>query len=443
MVAANIKIFDELKFFLNTVATDAELRRMVCMDNQAFTRNRKLPFQQLVGLLINQPKRSLSVEIREFLEILKGPFSSCTKGAFSLQRTKLSPVFFHAWNKRLTDQFYDQYGKGVKRWRSFILQAVDGSAVYLIKQPKVAEYYGCQRNNASEIPMARAIQIQDILNDLTVWGNLSPINDAEPLIMAEHVHRLATDSLTIFDRGYPGYGLMYLMLNQEVPRHFVMRCQSNFNKEVVGFLSSAKSSKTVELLPGKEAIAMLREQGIIVTGTTPLKIRMVKIQLPTGETEVLLTSLYDEQLYSVKDLYQLYGLRWRIETHYNKQKNQQQLEQFSGHRVICIEQDYAASLFVGNLQSLIAKQCQPFLKQLSKKRKYRYAINNNVSWAALKNNVVRLFFENATATILLYLQKLFEQCTEPIRPGRSYARIVRYKRKKGKYQTYTNFKRAI
>ena len=126
-----------------------------------------------------------------------------------------------------------------------------------------------------------------------------------------------------------------------------------------------------------------------------------------------------------------------------KQKNQQQLEQFSGHRVICIQQDYAAGIFVANLQSLIEKQSESFLQQTNSKRKYNYHINRNVSWAALKNNIVSLFLDNKPRVILEYLQKLFEQNLEPIRPGRNYPRLVKYKRKKGMHQTYTNYKRAI
>ena len=55
---------------------------------------------------------------------------------------------------------------------------------------------------------------------------------------------------------------------------------------------------------------------------------------------------------------ELYAKRWTIEGAYNTQKNQLQIEIFSGHRVICIEQDYAAALFVANLQSILEKQCE-------------------------------------------------------------------------------------
>jgi hypothetical protein len=382
------------------------------------------------------------VEIHEFFDSLGKGMEECTKGAFSLQRGKLEPLFFKVWNKWLVDNFYHYYSDTVKRWRSFLLQAVDGSTAYLLNKPDVVKHFGTQDNQYVSIPMARIMQVHDVLNDITVWGDIFPITQSEQSILFAQVRHLAADSLTLLDRGYPSYCLMYLMLNEETPRHFVMRCRSNFNAEVTQFVRSRKTSKLVYLTADKKAIATLREHGYIVTATTTLKVRMVKITLPGGEQEVLLTSLYDEKLYSIEDLYYLYGLRWRIETTYGKQKNQQQMEQFSGHRVLCIQQDYAAGLFTANLQSLIEKQCKNYLQQLNIKRKHQYRINRNVSWASLKNNIVKLFLENNPHEILLYLQKVFERNVEPVRPGRKYERIVKQKRR-GKYQTFTNYKRAI
>lgn len=443
MVEANVKIIDELKFFLEAVSSEPAIRKLVTQSEKDFSRERKLPLERIVGMLINLPKRSLSIEIQEFFDSLGKSLESTTKGAFSLQRTKLQARFFQVWNKWLVNCFYHYYGQKVKRWRGFRLLAVDGSTVYLINKKEVIAHFGTQDNQHTAIPMARVMQIQDILNDITVWGNIGPIVESEQEIMARQVAHLYEDSVTLFDRGYPSYALMYLLLNEERPRHFVMRCKVGFNKEVKAFLGSRKTSKVVELTPTAKAIKTLRECGYIVTSATGIKVRMVKIKLSSAETEVLLTDLYDEKLYSLEDLKYLYGLRWGIETTYNKQKNQQQMEQFSGHRVICIEQDYAAGLFVANLQSLIEKQSEAYLKKIAAKRKYRYRINRNVSWACLKYNIVKLFLNNEPEEILLRLQRGFERNIEPIRPGRSSPRIKKAKRLNGKYQTFTNYKRAI
>ncbi len=293
------------------------------------------------------------------------------------------------------------------------------------------------------VPMARVVQVYDILNDITLWGEMYPIKKSEPAIIASQVPQLVSDSLTLFDRGFAGYGLMYLMMHEETPRHFIMRCKTTFNKEVIEFTRSGKRSRIVELKPCYKSIVMLKQNGYIVTAGTAIKVRMVQINLPNGEQEILLTNLYNEKLYSIGDLKYLYGLRWGIETMYNQQKNQLQIEQFSGHRVICIQQDYTASLFVANLQSLIEKQCEDYLQGINLRRKHRYRVNRNVSWASLKHTIVQLFLAEQPVKILIQLQKAFERNIEPVRPGRKYRRSTKTRRLNGKYQTFTNYKRAI
>ncbi len=119
------------------------------------------------------------------------------------------------------------------------------------------------------------------------------------------------------------------------------------------------------------------------------------------------------------------------------------MEQFSGHRVICIKQDYAAGIFVANLQSLIKKQSEDYLQKINASRKYDYKINKNVSWASLKYNIVKLFLYDNPETILYQLQKLFERKREPVSPGRHNPRVKKAKGLNGKYQTFTNYKRAV
>lgn len=443
MVEANLKIIEELKQFLDTVCEDKEIRKLVAQSERDFSRERKLTLKRVIGIIINMPKRSLSIEIQEFFDNLDTGIHAATKGAFSLQRSKLLPLFFKVWNQWLVECFYRYYGDHAKRWRGFRVQAVDGSTAYLINREDVVAEFGTQDNQHVQVPMAQIMQIQDVLNHITIWGDIFPIKESEQAIMAGQVRHLFEDSLTLFDRGYPSYALMYLLLNEETPRHFVMRCQRNFNKEVREFVESGQTSRTIQLRPTRQAIGTLYGNGYVVTELTTIQVRMVKVRLSTGEIEVLLTNLYDQQLYTVNDFKYLYGLRWRIETSYGAQKNQQQMEQFSGHRAICIKQDYAAGLFVANLQSLIEKQCEPYLKRINASRKHDYKINKNVSWASLKHNIVQLFLQNDPKELLTKLENDFQRNIEPIRPDRHYQRFRNMKRTKGKYQTLTNYKRAI
>ncbi len=443
MVEANVKIIEELKLFLEIVSNDKAIRKLFTSSEEDFSRDRKLPLEKLVCLIINMPKRSLSIELQSFFDFIDAETKACTKGAFSLQRGKLSAEFFCIWNKWLVDYFYLYYGDKVKRWRGFILQAVDGSGAYLVNTTEVIAHFGAHSNQhkSVSVAMGQIMQVHDILNDITVWGNIYPNKESEQAIMNKQVPYLFKDSLTLFDRGYPSFALMYLMQHEETPRHFVMRCKLGFNKEIKQFMLSRKKSIVIHLSPTSEAIKTLKANGSIITANETIKIRAVKIKLSSGITEVLLTDLYDEKLYRLEDLKQLYGLRWGIETAYGKQKNQLQMEQFSGHRVICIKQDYAACIFVSNLQSLIEKQCEDYLKV--KRGKYYHAINGNLSIASLKNTIVKLFLKNDVENILIKLQKAFEKYTIPIIHNRQNVRSKKTGRLKGKYQTFTNYKRAI
>jgi hypothetical protein len=352
MVHTNVKIIEELKSFLNVVIEDPETKALFTTNPADFSRDRKLPLRKIIGMLINLPKRSLSIELQSFFESLEQSDFCCTKGAFSLQRTKLKPIFFKVWNDFLVKSFYGFYGDDVKRWEGFRLMAVDGSNVSVVNKPEVVDHFGSADNQFGGVPMARVMQIHDVLNDLTIWGDIFPRKCSENAIIASHIRHLPEDSLTLFDRGYPSYSLIYLLVNQESPRHFLMRCKTTFSNEVKNFVASKQNDIITTIYPSLESIERLREHGYIVTQRTGIKIRMVKVILPDGEIEVLLTNLYDKT-FTVKKLSDLYFMRWKIETTYGKQKNQLQMEIFSGHRVVCIEQDYAAGLFVANLQSII------------------------------------------------------------------------------------------
>ncbi len=129
---------------------------------------------------------------------------------------------------------------------------------------------------------------------------------SENAIIASHIMHLSEDSLTLFDRGYPSYSLIYLLANEENPRHFLMRCKTTFSNEVKSFVAGNLTDVITTIYPSLESIERLREHGYIVTLKTGIKIRMVKVVLPDGEIEVMLTNLYDDKIFTVKKLSRLW-----------------------------------------------------------------------------------------------------------------------------------------
>lgn len=443
MVESNIKIIEELKEVFNIINTDSGIRKIFTESETDFTRDRKLTFNRTVLLVVNMLKRSLAIEVQEFFQNCIDSPINCTKAAFTIQRKKIKSTFFEVLNKQFSNSFYHYYGDKVKKWKGFLIIAVDGSSVCLFNKETVVSHFGCGKNQLTQTPLARIIKFYDVLNKFVVFSKICPFKTGESTIAATHLKELPGDSLSIYDRGFAGFPLMYLLINQEKANHFVMRCRADLNTEVIAFMQSTSIDSTIDFYPSYKAKIKLYKYGYKVFKTTSIKVRMVKVVLKTGEVEVLLTNLYDTEIYKSTCFKDLYFMRWAIETSYDADKNKQQLEQFSGHTVWSIEQDFYATTFVSNLQRIIENQCEPYVQKINKNRKYHYQINKNVSIGSMKNKIVRLFLTKNPKIILLHLQNLFEKNLEPIRPNRNYLRKTGKSKPKGKFITATNYKRAI
>lgn len=439
MIITNIKIIGELKTFIRAIKE----KKIFFSCEKDFSKDRKLPFERTVYLLMNMLKKSLSIELNEFFETIEQPDKCCSKSAFSQQRQKLDYQFFAWWNVILVNSFYHHYKSKIKRWKGYRLVAVDGSTQYLINQPEVLDYFGTQANQSVSVVMGRIVSAYDVLNEITISSQLHPITYSEQQVAQSWIPYYESDMLFLYDRGYPGFATIYLHVHQEKEIKFVIRCKENFNKEVTAFVKSKTSSKIIAIKPTCKAVKELKKHGFIITPETVIKVRLVKVKLDNGTTEILMTNLYHEQRYPLAIFKELYFKRWAVETNYNIQKNILQLESFSGHKVNTILQDFYASIFIGNLQSIISKQCDKKITDNTSHRKYRYKINRNVAIGLMKNRVVKLFIIKEIKELLLELEKLFLRHLEPIRPNRKYQRVTKHKRSKGKYQTWTNYKRAI
>ncbi len=54
------------------------------------------------------------------------------------------------------------------------LKSFFGSNVSVVNKPEVLHHFGSADNQFGGVPMARVIQIHDVLNDLTICGNIFP-----------------------------------------------------------------------------------------------------------------------------------------------------------------------------------------------------------------------------------------------------------------------------
>jgi hypothetical protein len=154
-----------------------------------------------------------------------------------------------------------------------------------------------------------------------------------------------------------------------------------------------------------------------------ITLRLVKVVLPSGEVEVLATSLMDEQTFTIETLKELYFLRWGVETFFSKVKGRLDLENFTGKSVETIKQDFWSTIFISNLETVMTEDIEEGLNADLTNGKLRKSINKSVSFNAIKNFAFDILSTKSDMDyIVKQLSKLFLMNTLVVRKGRKVDR---------------------
>jgi len=379
--------------------------------------------------------KSLSVELTRFFRRVAdaSATTSCSKQSYSEARMKMSYSAYVELNDRFASGYYAD-GNYKKYKGCYRLIAIDGSRIQVPTTREMIEMFGYAENGGKSVAMAMTSVSYDVLNDIVLQSVLSRYESSERLLAEEHITKLkelTPESKDIFllDRGYPS---VYLLLKMLVFGYdFVVRCNAEtFLKEVRAFAASGGSDGVIEInLHEGERKSDERIQELVCSHTIHmLRLRIVKITLPGGTTEYLLTSLLDTQQWSRDDLSEVYHLRWNEETYFNFQKNVLEIENFSGKTPEAIRQDYYARVLSANINSLLIQEAQTEVDQDtqgSQRRQYQsYGVNKTVATGILKDEVIAMLFAPKESWLDKYgvLVETIKRHIIPKIPNRSFPR---------------------
>ena len=390
--------------------------------------------------LLSQSKRSLSIELHEYFASL-GQIG-CTKGAFSKARYRISWLLFRDWNEHLVRMIYTA-SHGLRTWKGFYLKAVDGSSIYLFKDDAVEATFGYHKNQHQtfSMPMARIGLELDVLNGYCTQAQIQSCREAEGVFADVFLSNATSSDLHIYDRCFANFSLIFKHLHKK--SHFLIRCSLGFNVVVQAFVKSGSKDAVVTFPCTKNAFNTLIQQGFELTPKASVSVRLVRLDIGSDEPEILITNLFDQQLYPHNCFKKLYNFRWGIESRFDQIKNKLQLEIFSGHKPQAIYQDFFATIIVSNLHNLFCEACDKKVRQINKKRKTHVKINHNVSLGLLKpllGEVLNLTIK--LKKVITEITQLFLRYLELKRPGRLFPRVHITRRLKGKHQTFKNYRRA-
>lgn len=369
----------------------------------------------MCGLL----RSSVQNELSRFLRIFRGKDiaeDDIDGSAFSHARRKLKPTAFVELNQQL-NQCAEEDGD-LKRWNGYRLMAMDGSTARLPKSPEVAACFGGINARAGHSrPMARISQMFDPLNDLVVDASMAPYRTSERDLAIGHIRRLPHGALVLLDRGYPAAWLFALIRQRGA--QFCARLKVKQWKCVRAFLLTGEAEQIVQLPHSAVSKAKCKTLGL---SADPVTVRLVRIELTSGETEVLATSLLDCSEVDVPELGRLYCRRWPVEESYKRFKSRIQIENFTGKTVISVRQDFHAAVFTSNLVVMLGRPAQAQVQKLHGTRKYSYKLNWTRAFAVFRDCGLCLFFRDNIHELLTEFHRLLLKSLTVIRPGRSCPR---------------------
>lgn len=385
-----------------------------------FTRKRVLTFSLTMIFILQHTVKSLQRHLHEFFQQLKADMGllSAKGSAWTQARAKLKHTAFIELNQAcvLPARYESQNAPPVVRWHGFRVLSVDSSILRLPMWEDTAEAFGLVEitNQTGAIvaryPQARISVLYDVHNRFGLEGIIKSSSIGEVEMAWEHMLTIKSDDLVLWDRGYTGYE--HLARCHHHCRHYVGRCSTaSFLAAQELFKANQEGvSKIVWLKAPQDQRRRLKSLGLPLR----IQVRFVTVRLSTGDLEVLVTSLLDEQLYPTAEFALLYHCRWGIETYYFLLKSRLSLENFSGKTAESIRQDFHAAVLLANLESLLSVPAQEKLQAASQDTKYVQQVNRADSYHALKLLLLDLLYRDVPAQeVVGQLMKWFQD--NPVR----------------------------
>jgi hypothetical protein len=389
------------------------------VNSQAFTRDRALPFALVFVSVLRKSLKSLQNVVNELMtDCNRDPVSG---SAYSQARYKLKHTAFIELNQKAIVETVYADGHYL-RFRSMRVLGVDGSKILLPDSQDVREEFGTlsySQGADSEVkgehPYALASVLYDVLNRIVLTAELGKADAYEVDLAVQHLEHARPGDLLVMDRNYPSYRMLAELTRRNLD--FVIRCSSSsFSTARKMFKGKGANSRIVRLKPSAGRLSQIRKLGLPQT----LTVRFVRVQLNTGEWEVLVTSLKNEQSFLSKDFQELYYLRWGVETFYGLLKTRLGLENFTGIKAEAVRQDFFSTLYLSGLESVLTADAQAKLDE--RETRWPQKINRAVSFNALKKQAISLLLSDAqedTDQLFERLTQLFLQSPCPVRPDRS------------------------
>lgn len=376
------------------------------LDEKFFNRKRLLSFAILVSLILQKISKSLQIEANLLGDFLKQ--SPVSKQALSKARYKIGISAFQELHERTLAMHYCKNQE--RLWKGYRVFGGDGSTLQLPKRGDIPDFFG---DHFKRTCLAKVMQYTELTSDLIVAADLKPYKVSEEAMAKQMLPHLVekmrsfghTKQIYVYDRGFPSHAFGQRHINLGVD--FLYRVQKSYNPKIQEYISKNEE--------GEFDLKLCR-------GAISYTVRVIVRYLASGQALVLLTSLFDRELFSTEDLIKLYQMRWRCEESYKFQKVILQMDNTSSRNYHGIAQEFWATVLLATLMGIsFNEEDDAYTKERPEENT---KANRSVIFGSLMPKYLGvLMLEIPLEEFNEKFRKLCKRHRVPIKPHRNYPRL--------------------
>lgn len=384
-----MKVYDRIKTVLNYVKTKngTEIARI---RPNTFVRKSPLNIENLVNLIIFKEGKTNQMEIHNFFNRIGKPELGVTKSALTQQRKNLNPQIFIEMNQMLSQAIYKEEKIKTIEKTNLIPVGIDGSVFEIPNIKKIKEIYGhskgTEKSEDTSVARAQVSGAYDCENNIMLDASINKYGKSEKKLAMEHIKNIKEkykeqykNMLFIFDRGYIGIPLLIYLIREE--GKFLFRLPIWTYKKEISKMKKDDEEIVIPINNDRKKDIKEKELKELAKQMKELKVRIIKVKLESGETEILMTNISKEEI-NMDKMKEVYFKRWNIEKSYDVIKNKLEVENFSGYSEIAIRQDFYAQILLLNIIEDIKNTANKEIKEEQEKSiktyKYEYIVNVNI-----------------------------------------------------------------
>lgn len=419
---------ENLDSAIQEVVSDFKENYHINNHNTDFSRKRVLTMETVIYLLLSMQGGSLKKELYD-------AGVAVSASAFVQQRDKIP------WT--VMEEIFENFNskcKDTKTYKGYRVLAIDGTTINMARNPK-SDSFVINNSTPKGYNQLHVNPLYDVLNKTYQYCVIQPQpqqDEVGALLFMMKWYDFKEKTLIVADRGYESYNVFAHIQNTPNTDFLIRVKQDRTAMREIGKLPMTELDTDVSFTITTTQTKEDKENGYILLQTRkkedriyssktragrwdfpspyPMKIRVVRFKLDTGEYETLATSL--PRSITLAEIKELYHARWGIETAFRELKYGIGLVNLHGKKDDFVKQEIFSAMIMSNFCSRIVNEV---VVRKNDANIHEYKVNMTMAI-----HICRQFFRTKDADTKKLLQDI-ARYTEPVRPGRRDERNIKAK----------------